>query len=181
MSLEKKERLILANQYRILALIDQENADQYAHWREALEYGYPSAYMQVFDDIYDGLSEEECIFVVDVLSMYEALQNAHRKYGEEFGTAAAVAFPGFDGNNETPFMTYARFIREKEGRFDYLTVAEEDLNSHFTSLAVYERMLEVWRKYDESLDLTIAAARDVLNARIHPTRRAANATADSFS
>jgi uncharacterized protein YfbU (UPF0304 family) len=137
MKLDAKERLLFANQYRILARLDKENAETYGHWQKALEHGFASAYSQIFDQIYDGLTEDECGFVTDVLSMYEALQRSYDQYGAASGLKQAdVAFPGFDGNNETLFMLYARFVRQDEGRFDYLKVSAKDLNSHFPSVGL---------------------------------------------
>ena len=173
MILDKKERLILANQYRILVRLDKENAGTYANWQKALEEGYPAAYSQIFDDIYDGLTEEDCEFVVDVMSMYEALQRTFETHGQTSDLKQSdVSFPGFDGNNETMFMAYARFVQRNEGRFDYLHASSKDLNSHFPSIEVYQRMLEVWRQKGERLDLSVASASEVLAARVHPSRRA---------
>ena len=156
MELTKTERVILANQYQILALIDKENADAYDAVREALEDNYPLAYEAIFDHFSDGLTTDECGFVNEVLAMYDALQRT--KVGD-------THFPGFDGNNETMHMAYARYIRKREGRFDYLKTGTPDLNSHFPSIDGYRRMLETWARYSKSYELSADEAKDILASR----------------
>lgn len=156
MGLTRTERIILANQYQILALLDKQNARDYDTIREALEDNYPLAYEGLFDRFRDGLTMEECGFVNEVLAMYDALQRTK---------VADAHFPGFDGNNETMFMTYARHIRKREGRFDYLDVGSPDLNSHFPSVEGYRRMLDVWKRHDKSYELKADQAKEILAAR----------------
>jgi hypothetical protein len=156
MTLTKTERIILANQYQILALLDKKNATDYDGIREALEDNYPLAYEGFFDRFSDGLTLDECGFVNEVLAMFDALQRTK---------VAGTQFPGFDGNNETMFMAYARYIRKREGRFDYLEVGSADLNSHFPSVDGYRRMLAAWERHGKSYELTADQAKEILESR----------------
>jgi len=49
--LNRFERLLLMNQYRILSLLEQSNADHYDKLRDALEEGYVASYR---DDLSRG-------------------------------------------------------------------------------------------------------------------------------
>jgi uncharacterized protein YfbU (UPF0304 family) len=46
--LNKFERLLLTNQYRILSLLDHSNADHYNKLGDALEKGYVASYRTIF-------------------------------------------------------------------------------------------------------------------------------------
>ncbi len=76
MSLSPVERLTLANQYRIMAKLYSESESTYSRWADELERGYESFYNDIFQDIEDPLPEEESKFVLDVLGMYQVLQNS---------------------------------------------------------------------------------------------------------
>ena len=83
--------------------------------------------------------------------------------GAESGVnKAAVAFRGFDGNEEAGTLTYARFLIEDLGKWDDLAPAPgSNLNSHMPTLARYRRMLEVWRQWrDDRRKDPIGSARD---------------------
>jgi uncharacterized protein YfbU (UPF0304 family) len=146
-TLSKIERLMLANQFKILSVLDPDEAEYYDRVREALNDGFVSAYQDAFNQIYDGLSREDCRLVNDAFCVYDAIQRSYKKLTDTNGIEeSAVGFPGFDGNNETSFMAYAEFVREREGRFDYLIVDSDGMNSHWPYVGKYRRMVEIWRR-----------------------------------
>jgi uncharacterized protein len=53
-----------------------------------------------------------------------------------------VEFIGFDGNNETNYMSVARFLIDDLDRFSIFRGRE--LNSHMPSIHTYRRMLAVF-------------------------------------
>lgn len=166
MALTKSERLILANQYRILTFVDPKNAKSYERAQEALESGYESAINTLFDPIFDGLSESECSFVIRVMAMYDALQRSQSTLGANAGvTKEEVQFPGFDGNHETEYMAYARYVIQHEDRFTYLEPVGSDFNSHMPSLALYRAMLREWQAAGEKYDLSEGEIRHLLSSR----------------
>src|SRR5215210_402126 len=74
------------NQYRILSLLDQSNADHYDKLRDALENGYVASYQDdLFAGMLDGLSVEQSAFVVEVMSMYDALQRSYDALDDKQG------------------------------------------------------------------------------------------------
>lgn len=166
MTLTKTQRLILANQYRILALLDSANAKSHERAQEALESGYESAIENLFNPIFDGLDSHECGVVNRIMAMYEALQRSQAALGTDGGIRTEeVHFPGFDGNNETAYMSYARYIVEFENRFTDLKPIGGSFNSHMPSLARYRAMLGEWEVLGERYDLTEGEIRRLLDAR----------------
>jgi hypothetical protein len=144
MHLTTFERLSLANQYEILALLDPKHAYQYKKWIEALQDGFESAYDEFVQPFLGGLSSEECAFVTHAMEMHYAMQQCHKKLTEKSGIEAKrLIFPGFDGNSETMHMAYARFLVGPDHRFGNLQ-HDEDMNCHMCMLSRYRRMIAVW-------------------------------------
>jgi uncharacterized protein YfbU (UPF0304 family) len=154
--LKKFERLLLSNQYRILSLLDQSNADHYDKLRDALEKGYVASYREdLFAGLRDGLSVEQCAFVVEVMNMYDALQRSYDALDDKQGIEEErTKFPGFESDYELAQLGYARFVVEREGRFGHLKSVRADFISHTPMLDRYRRMYDVWRLAGNRYDLT---------------------------
>jgi uncharacterized protein len=128
----------------------------------------------------DGETPPEVKEVLDILDMWEFLEEAHGNFdtedrkkveveAEPFG--ANVKFPGFDGNNETNLLGIARFLVEDMGRFSRFK--GRVLNSHMPSVDVYRRMLTAYTPIREALDakgMTADEVIRVLKAKRHPSR-----------
>ena len=174
LKLSLTERIILANQLRILEAVDPDEAKFYQHQRDALERGYELEYAELataFSD--DGLSDAECNEVYQILEMHRALHFGQRELPADAGISATdVKFRGFDGNNETKYMAYVRFIRT-EDKYDEMGDAN-GFNSHMPMLGRYRRMLRVYseikeqqRRTSEDLsrdNLTVEEIRQILAA-----------------
>jgi uncharacterized protein YfbU (UPF0304 family) len=154
--LNKFERLLLMNQYRILSLLDQSNADHYDKLRDALENGYVTSYQDdLFAGIRDGLSVEQSAFVLEVMSMYDALQRSYDALDDRQGIEEErTKFPGFDSDFELAHVGYARFVVEREGRFSHLKPASADFISHTPMVDQYRRMTDVWKLAGNRYELT---------------------------
>lgn len=168
-TLTKAERLILANQYTIMAMIDPERAKDYEKSREAVTSGYAAAIEDLFGWIFDGLPASECSLVINSMSVYDALQRSYKadpKKAEAAGIKkGGVSFPGFDGNNETEYMAYARHVRNYEHRFTYLDT-EDDCNSHMPMIGRYRAMIDVWKsQLGGSYDLSADQMKKLLETR----------------
>ena len=156
MALNKFERRLLANQYQILSMLDQNNAEHYEKLQEALEKGYESYYHgEIFGWIFEGLSESESTLVIDAMDMYFAIQRAYDTLDDKAEIEERrTEFPGFDGNHETAYMSYARFVVEREGRFSHLKSFRADFISHTPMLDRYRRMIDNWKLTANQYDLT---------------------------
>lgn len=116
-------------------------------------------------------------FVVNVLDMWSFVESAYAKLSkkdkdriekeaEPFGKH--VQFMGFDGNNESTYMSIARFLIEKMNRFSGFKGRE--LNSHMPTFGTYGRMLSVFEPMRAGLvgaELNATQMIAILKARMY--------------
>lgn len=153
MDLTKKDRLIIANQLKILEKLYPEEADHYAKQRKAIEEGYKFHYSWLVEHIFDNeMSEEECTEVLEILDMHRGLIWSYQDIIDKAGIEEqTIRFRGFDGNLETRQFGYTHYFILDLGRFDELRYGEEypDFNSHCPMLDKYRRMFGIWNAYEE--------------------------------
>ena len=148
MKLDKKERLILANQFKMLEKLYPEEANDYSNHRKALEGGFSLHYAWMVEWFSDEMSEDECREVLDILSMYRAITFSYRDINDKSDIdSLLVKFQGFDGNEEPRQYSYASYFINDLKRFDELTYGLEfpELNSHSPILDCYRAMLVFWK------------------------------------
>ncbi|MFP5111611.1 YfbU family protein [Bacillaceae bacterium C204] len=168
MNLSKVERLILINQFTILEKLNPEE-HSYELNKEILVNGYKHNYGEIFECLHDEVSEEVSQEVWDILQMYRSLNFSYRNL-EDKGDIdeTSLKFRGFDGNNETNHMVYARFVLHDLDRYKELWNDEKypDYNTHSPRIGKYRRMLSVWQQVSERYnnDLSIDEIKSILNA-----------------
>lgn len=147
MELTDAERLILANQYQILAKLEDD--DHYALMGETLRRGYKWLYAEHLESsLWPDVEDDKADFVVDIIDIYSAMKASYEQLEDKSGIEAReVEFPGFDGNNEAELMGFANFLL-KHGRFDDV-LNKSGNNSHMPTVEIYGRMLQVWREMGE--------------------------------
>lgn len=141
LKLTDTERLLLANQYEILAHLRED--DDLAQLAKNLRSGHEWIYKQAFEDLYPVLSEEDTKFVLDVLRLYDDLRvsKGNREDAADIDDDK-LEFPGFDANDghENTLRGFCEALR-LDGR--YLAVlGDEAPNSHMTMVDAYNRMLD---------------------------------------
>ncbi len=140
-----------------------------------LKWQYPGLFHGHHDD------EKVLSETVDILDMWYFLERAYASLSKKDKDSVKVnaksgkdiKFDGFDGNNETEYLSIARFLIEKLGRFSEFK-NRGDLNSHYPTLGVYHRMLSVFLPIRSKLvgrDLDAKEIVEILNERVHPTMR----------
>jgi len=142
--------LILSNQLKILERLYPEEADAYANQRKAVEEGYSFHYPSLMDHIYNEMTVEECREVLDILQMFSTIKISFEDLDDKSDIKEnRIRFAGFDGNNETRQMIYARYFIVDLERYDELRSGSQysDYNSHSPSIDRYRRMLKVWEEY----------------------------------
>lgn len=169
--LNKKERLFLSNQLEILknqqiimnsltgGKESKVDTSYYDKKIKALREGFELHYEDVFEDIYDGLSMEDCRFVLDVLEMYRGITYSYIALESnailENVCDSDIAFPGFDLNTETKCYSYCKYFVLDLNRYSEIRQyagKDFDYNSHTsTTIPKYRRQLKIWQEY-ESLD-----------------------------
>lgn len=166
LELSKKDRVLFINQYEILKVLDADNADHYEELIEILTNGYAIFFSKVDEWVFDEMDVSQGRLVLDTLDMYRAFANHFR---ENPGSPSAqhdwATFRGFDGNEETEYMSFACFLIEKQGKFDEQRENENvGFNSHSPSLPKYRRMLAAWQDNDRAFDLDAAQVAQILDA-----------------
>lgn len=148
---EKMLMLMMRDIYKHLKLKDGESdPDFLAKVIYGGHYWAPKWNMQgVFHDHVDDPAEVS--YVVDVLDMWSFIEEAFasfsaadkKKLVAEVGPRAdRVAFPGFDGNNESSQIGIARFLIEDMNRFEKFK--ERDLDAHHPTEARYRQMVKLF-------------------------------------
>lgn len=168
MQLSKKDRVLLINQYRILAALDKGGSDHYEELIEILENGYEIFYKMLDQWISDDMPTEEGKFVLDILDLYRAIENTKRSTkSQELMAHPFAVFMGFDGNNETEYMGFCRFLIERQGKFQeqqqYL-IKNDNLNSHASMVDKYRRMLAAAKGVADIWDMSVEDAMKILSA-----------------
>jgi uncharacterized protein YfbU (UPF0304 family) len=160
-----QDRLMLIHEFRILAFLDEENADGHLRRATILQEGYAGEYYDIFSGIAEELSPEECHEVADTLVMYSELQHAHELMREKI-SAKEVLFPGYGGDNEDRQRSYCKFFIQDNHNFLIFSVLAQnaDFRSPTSNVDMYRRMLTVWRAVNKCAQLTAEQARAILNA-----------------
>lgn len=143
------ERLILLNQYRILAEIariqeNQSDAEFYDTSAEIISGGYQHEYEEYFR-LGQPLASKTCSDIWSILDIYDTLQLSARRI-DNVDLMHRCRFPGFDGNHETDLLRYCRFVLNTLKRFSGLELESADINSHREMIEHYNAQLE---KYQE--------------------------------
>lgn len=117
-------------------------------------------------------------FVVDVLDMWDFLEEAFDKLSNDDKVRLAEAadpfgkhvhFAGFDGNNETEYMSIARFLVDDLSRFSRFKDKKRDLNAHHPTVESYGKMYRAFAPIRKTLvhgkAMSVEQLAEVLNAR----------------
>lgn len=169
LKLTDTERLILANQYQILGLLEED--DSYTEMADNLRSGHKWLYEQHATQIQDNLSDEDTKHVIAILGIYSDLRDSYKELVDKTGIDAnLVNFPGFDGNNEAELLGFARSL-SKSGRFTE-TLGKDARNSHMPTTDLYSRQIAEWKSlgspnYPYSKEIILK----IIDARMHPTSR----------
>lgn len=119
--------------------------------------------------------------VVDILDMWSFIEYGYQELTAEEKAQLEVdadpfgkepKFQGFDGNNETEYMSVASFIVNDLDRFEKFK--GRSMNSHMPSIESYKRMLSVFEPMRRNLisgRLSLSSLTAILKARIHPESR----------
>ena len=169
MSFTKNERIILINQYEIRKKLDPNNADYYDENIEILRSGYEVFYENVDEGVFNPMKESDGDFVLKVLDMYRGIEYYKKTNQDdtEVKDHLMSTFRGFDGNHETKYMAFARFVVHTQQKFTEqlaYTADNDDFNSHMELASEYSAMLDVWMGIEDKLKPTHDQLMSVLNA-----------------
>jgi len=160
MKLDKKDRLIMHNQFEILKRLYPDDAEYYEKNQEILVSGFEFNYPDLFDFIGDVTPSNVSEFVLDVLNMYRSLNFSYDRLNDiekEQIDKYKISFKGFDATGEYKYYNYAKFYIITLDRFEELRESKHfALNYHHSTIDNYKRLLSLWEdvrkdKYDNSL------------------------------
>ncbi|MBO2033272.1 YfbU family protein [Siccationidurans ginsengisoli] len=162
-------RQLLVNQYRILALLDRENAKSHEINADILEDGHVSLYNTVLSGLSNSSSAEEGEEVHQILTMFRVIDNSLARLGPEEQQhlgSQHLKFEGFDANERGGHYSFAHFIMDRMGLYQEHNPL--DLNSHSgLSLPGYRAMLRTYKSFPNRSDLTAEQLQQLVDARIN--------------
>lgn len=152
--LSKRDRIMFLLLLKVLEKIDDENSLDYQLLMSVIKNGYSYNYDELFVLLYEEIPTEVCKKVLDILEMYRGIiysYDAIKRDGKKTNlTDKDVMFPGFDGNRETEYLSYARFFIYDMDRYSEIQNIDmtDNLNSHWQTLDYYNKMLQIWEEYE---------------------------------
>lgn len=162
--MDKTQRLILRNQFLILAKLDPENAEAYEEHATVLGNGYAFLYNDVFREIYDETSEADGTFIANVLDMYVLFDCSPAFKSKAVQAEYLHKFMGFDGNHESKLLSLTEhFFKTDKWSSIKSHGGRDGFNSHSPMRGTYTLMLAKFRQIGER-DLTERHILDIIAA-----------------
>jgi len=138
------ERLILANQYEILAKLDPDDEAHYTQLAKNLRAGHKWLYSKAFESVSRVVDDDTHEFVYTILRIYGELKSSLEELDDKTGIdASLVNWPGFDGNSEVELLSLTGALIEADQFTSIL--GKPAINSHIPTVEVYRRMVSRWK------------------------------------
>lgn len=158
------QRLILANQYKLLGLLDPANEKQYTRAEMIVRGGFERELKALSQD-FSEISEQDCQAVLDTLEMYKALHVSYNNLADKSGvTPHRLMFAGYCAVREKKYLNYLRFISGVEGQYQEFMQCEHGCDSQTPMWDKYIKMLDVWRTCPHAYHLSMQEIQNILNA-----------------
>lgn len=158
------QRLILANQYKLLGLLDPANEKQYTRAEMIVKGGFERELKALSQD-FSEISEQDCQTVLDTLEMYKALHVSYNNLADKSGvTPHRLMFAGYCAVREKKYLNYLRFISGVEGQYQEFMQCEHGCDSQTPMWDKYIKMLDVWRTCPHAYHLSMQEIQNILNA-----------------
>ncbi|MFC0309462.1 YfbU family protein [Gallibacterium trehalosifermentans] len=164
MEMTSTQRLILANQYELMALLNPEQAAYYRRLKTIVQSGFAKE-LQELDKGFSYLTEAECKMVRDTLEMYHALQVSYNNLQDPSAVSAhQIKFVGYCAVREKKYCQYVKFLRETEKLYTDVVFYTEDSDAQVCMAEKYQKMLAMWRACPHEYHLSVEEIRKILNA-----------------
>lgn len=164
MDMTPAQRLILSNQYQIMAMLDAENAAHYQRCQTIIKRGY-GLQMRELDSELSQLPEAECRTLLAMMEMHHALHISwsNLKDAQDIDPRR-LQFLGFDGNTEGRYLGYTRFMVKREGRYTHFPAGSHRFDAQVPMWEKYQRMLAVWHNCPRQYHLSANEIAQIINA-----------------
>lgn len=164
MEMTNAQRLILSNQYKMMTMLDPENADRYRRLQTVIERGF-GLQMRELDRDFGELSEETCRTVINIMEMHHAMQVSWTNLKDTQGLdRRRLDFLGFDAATESRYLSYVHFMVNTEGRYTDFDSGTHGFNSQTKMWEKYQRMLAVWQACPRQYHLSAVEIAQIINA-----------------
>ncbi|CAH0237377.1 YfbU family protein [Erwinia aphidicola] len=164
MDMTHAQRLILSNQYQMMAMLDPDNAARYQRHQTIIERGF-GLQMRELDNDFSQLPEAECRTLIAMMEMYHALHISWTNLKEPQGIELRrLVFPGFDAASEGRYLGYVRFLVEVEGRYTHFDAGSHEFDTQVPMWEKYQRMLALWHNCPRQYHLSANEIAQVINA-----------------
>lgn len=164
MEMTHAQRLILSNQYQIMAMLDPDHAPRYRRLQTIIEHGY-GLQMRELDHEFGALPEALCRTILEIMEMYHALQVSFELLNTSDGVdPRRLVFRGFDATTEARYLGYVRFLTESEGRYPQFEAGAHHFDAQIAMWDKYQRMLAAWRACPRQYHLSAVEIAQIINA-----------------
>ena len=164
MEMTHAQRLILSNQYKMMTMLDPDNAARYSRLQTIVERGF-GLQMRELDREFGELKEETCRTVIDIMEMYHALHVSWTNLKDRQSIdERRVTFLGFDAATEARYLSYVRFMVNTEGRYTHFDAGTHGFNAQTPMWEKYQRMLGVWHSCPRQYHLSSNEIQQIINA-----------------
>lgn len=164
MEITATQRLILASQYKLMALLGSENAKKYQRL-ETIAKGGCEKELTELDKEFSDLSEAEYENVLNTPEMYHALQVSYNNLEDKSAlTPHRLQFTGHCTVREKKYLNYLRFITGVEGKYQEFMHCEYGCDAQVQMWEKYQRMLNVWKNCPHGYHLSMTEIQNILNA-----------------
>ncbi len=166
MEMTHTQRLILSNQYAIMALLDPLQKAKYTRLKYIVEQGYELQLREIDKD-FSHLPEAVCLSVIRTMEMHHALQESYAQLSDDEQntlTPQRLQFHGFDSKTEMPLLKYTRFLIDIENQFPSFQQTDHQFDTQLAMLEKYKRMLTLWESCPRQYHLSLTEIQQVLEA-----------------
>ena len=158
------QRLILANQYKLLGLLDPDNTQKYKRAETIVKGGFELELKELSHD-FTEITEQECQIVLDTLEMYKALHVSYNNLEDKSCvTPHRLQFVGYCAIREKKYLNYLRFISGVEGKYQEFMQCAHGCDSQTPMWDKYSKMLDVWHAFPHGYHLSMQEIQNILNA-----------------
>lgn len=164
--MNNSERLILSNQYDILAKLNPEQAEVYQRASTIIKRGYSLQILELEKQL-GYLDVTTCQEIIDTLEMHHALAISWGNLGSAVQNgvdANRLRFNGYSRSQEQPLAEYVCFLLESDKRFPDLQCPCDELSSDIAMRGKYQRMLTIWRQCPRQYKLSIQEIQKIVTA-----------------
>lgn len=164
MEMTNAQKLILSNQYKMMTMMDPDNAERYRWLQTIVEHGY-GLQMRELDREFGELSEDVCRTIINIMEMHHALQVSWDNLKDRKDLdQRRLTFLGFDAATEACYLSFVRFMVHVEGRYPHFDSGTHGFNAQTKMWEKYNRMLAVWVSCPRQYYLSAVEIAQIINA-----------------